>query len=154
MLSAALGSGEVQVIEAASPNDGDIGSRTLNGVNTAGQDTSTGEGAVKEGRKGPPTPAGRAICVVGVRQPVLLEKQLKGGGVFDGVGVRVEVYVATPEGDGAQEGDGGVDAVTEKLADAESDTVKAAEKESRDEAEPQGVCEESRLVDGREDGVG
>jgi hypothetical protein len=74
--------------------------------------------------------------------------------VFDGVGVRVEVYVATPEGDGAQEGDGGVDAVTEKLGDAVKEEEKVAEGESSKDVEPQEVCDESRLADGREDGVG
>ena len=115
--------GEVHVTEEASPNDGEIGKRTLNAVKVVGQETSTGEGALKEGRCGPPTPTGRATSVVGARHPVKLEKQLNGGGVFDGVGVRVEVYVATPEGDGGEEGEGGVDAEGEKLGVADVQAV-------------------------------
>lgn len=59
-----------------------------------------------------------------------LEKQLKGGGVFDGVGVRVEVYVATPEGDGGDEGEGWADDVTEKLGRADREEERVAEGES------------------------
>lgn len=83
-----------------------------------------------------------------------LEKQLKGGGVFDGVGVRVEVYVATPEGDGGDEGEGWADDVTEKLGRADREEERVAEGESSKEAEPQDVCDESKLADGREEGVG
>ena len=48
--SAPLADGEVHVTEDASPKDGEMGKRTLNAVKVVGQEMSTGEGALKEGR--------------------------------------------------------------------------------------------------------
>ena len=50
MRSAPLAEGEVHVTEDASPNDGEMGKRTLKAVKVVGQEISTGEGALKEGR--------------------------------------------------------------------------------------------------------
>ena len=47
--------------------------------------------------------------------------------MFDGVGVRVAVNVAIPEGDGGDEGEGWADTETEKLGGADREGEKEAE---------------------------
>lgn len=83
-----------------SPREGGLGRMTLNGVKTEGQDSKMGEknwvNAAVE-MNGPPFPMGGDTRLEGIRQPPEDEVQLKGGGVFEGVEVKVGVGVGDTE---------------------------------------------------------
>ena len=76
------------VTAEASPRVGASGRRTEKGVTTVGQEATTGGApAEKGGREGPPAPTGAPAAARGARHPSARDKQLKGGGVVEGVGV-------------------------------------------------------------------
>lgn len=96
--SAPLPSAGAHVTDEASPREGACGRRTEKGVATAGQEATTaGAPAGRGGREGPPAPTGAPAAVKGERQPPTRDRQLKGGGVFDGVGVLEGVSVEVRE---------------------------------------------------------
>ena len=101
--SAPLPSAGAHVTAEASPRVGASGRRTEKGVTTVGQEATTGGAPAKKGgREGPPAPTGAPAAARGARHPSARDKQLKGGGVVEGVGVLEGVSVGVREvvGDG------------------------------------------------------
>ena len=114
-----LGSKVSHATVVDSPMEGGRGRVMENEIETVGQDTRRDVDVDEKGRKGPPLPRGVDIRVWGCKHPVVLDKQLKGGGVVDGVDVRVAVKEDAAENEGMAVG---VDArVPDEDSEGESD---------------------------------
>ena len=141
------------MIVVDSPREGGRGSVMEKGVPIVGQETSRGVVADTKGREDPPLPSGAETSARGDKQPVELEKQLNGGGVFDGVGVQVEVREDAAEGE--DRGVGVANCENRALCDgrAEKETQTDADSDSPIDAEWLAVWVDCMLCDGCNEGV-